>query len=488
MHHRGIYADSLSLLTDLYQLTMAYGYWKAGIAERQAVFCHSFRRQPFSGGYSIACGLGTVAEYLERFSFDTSDLDYLASLRGTDNEPLFESGFLEFLNRVHVQCQVQAVAEGTAVFPHEPVLRVQGPVWQAQVLETPILNIMNFQTLAATKTARVCEAASGDPVLEFGLRRAHGIDGALAASRAAYVGGAVGTSNVLAGKLFGIPVRGTHAHSWVMTFDTELEAFEVYADAMPNNCVFLVDTYDTLEGVRGAIAVGHKLRARGYALNGIRLDSGDLAYLSIEARRMLDEAGFTDTVIFASNDLDEEIIESLKKQGATIAAWGVGTKLVTGHPDGSLGGVYKITALQNEDGWQYRIKLSEQAVKISTPGILQTRRYRDKSGYIADCVYDELTPPKGGCTIVDPVDHTRRRRMAASLEYEDLLRPLFDENGAADGIHDLEQARERARLDLAQLHPSIKRITYPHQYPVGLESKLHNIKTDLILRARGEAS
>ena len=191
---------------------------------------------------------------------------------------------------------------------------------------------MNFQTLAATKTARVCEAASGDPVLEFGLRRAHGIDGALAASRAAYVGGAVGTSNVLAGKLFGIPVRGTHAHSWVMTFDTELEAFEVYADAMPNNCVFLVDTYDTLEGVRGAIAVGHKLRARGYALNGIRLDSGDLAYLSIEARRMLDEAGFTDTVIFASNDLDEEIIESLKKQGATIAAWGVGTKLVTGHP------------------------------------------------------------------------------------------------------------------------------------------------------------
>jgi nicotinate phosphoribosyltransferase len=486
--YRGLYADSLSLLTDLYQLTMAYGYWKAGIAERQAVFCHSFRRQPFAGGYSIACGLGTVAEYLERFRFEVSDLDYLSTLEGSNGGTLFEQEFLTFLADARVQCRVDAVPEGTVVFPHEPLLRVQGPVWQAQILETAILNIVNFQTLAATKAARVCEAANGEPVLEFGLRRAHGVDGALAASRASYVGGAFGTSNVLAGKLFGIPVRGTHAHSWVMTFDSELEAFEVYADAMPNNCVFLVDTYNTMGGVKNAILVGESLRERGYPLLGIRLDSGDLAYLSIEARRMLDEAGFSETVIFASNDLDEEIIESLKKQGATIAAWGVGTKLVTGHPDGSLGGVYKITALDNDGTWQYRIKLSEQVVKISTPGILQLRRYKDRGGYIADCVYDELTPPTGACTIVDPVDHTRRRRMAATLEYEDLLQPLFDEHGIAAGVTDLERARARARSDLGALHPSIKRITYPHLYPVGLESKLHNIKTDLILRARGEAS
>lgn len=486
---RRLYADSLSLLTDLYQLTMAYGYWKSGMAERQAVFCHSFRTQPFSGGYSVACGLGTVAEYLEQYKFETSDLDYLAELNGGDGTRLFEHEFLEFLARSQLQVSVDAVAEGTVVFPHEPLIRVQGPIWQAQVLETPILNIVNFQTLVATKAARICESANGEPVLEFGLRRAPGIDGALAASRAAYVGGVAGTSNVLAGKLYGIPVRGTHAHSWVMSFANEREAFEAYADALPNNCVFLVDTYNTLSGVMHAIEVGRKLRERGFPLYGIRLDSGDLAYLSIEARRILDEHGFNDTVVFASNDLDEDIIESLKKQGATIAAWGVGTKLVTGHPDGSLGGVYKITALQDDNGWKYRIKLSEQAVKISTPGLLQTRRYRRNGIMVADCVYDVLNEPDAACIIVDPIDHTRRRQMSSELEYEDLLRPLFTESGgSASGVHDLEAARQQVRSDLQSLHPSIKRLTYPHEYPVGLDSHLHNIKTDLILEMRGESA
>ncbi|MEM7408061.1 MAG: nicotinate phosphoribosyltransferase [Pseudomonadota bacterium] len=485
--HRALYADSLSLLTDLYQLTMAYGYWKSGMAERQAVFSHSFRTQPFAGGYTVACGLSTVAEYLERYSLDRSDLDYLAGLTGADGRALFDEPFLRFLEDSEIRCQVDAVAEGTVVFPHEPVLRVQGPIWQAQVLETPILNIINFQTLAATKAARICEAANGEPVLEFGLRRAHGVDGALAASRAAYVGGAMGTSNVLAGKLFDIPVRGTHAHSWVMSFESETEAFSAYADALPNNCVFLVDTYNTLDGVRHAISVGHQLRERGFPLVGIRLDSGDLAYLSIEARRLLDEAGFTDTVIFASNDLDEEIIESLKKQGATIAAWGVGTKLVTGHPDGSLGGVYKITAIRDDRDWQYRIKLSEQAVKISTPGLLQVRRYYDGARMVADCVYDLLNAPEGNATIVDPIDHTRRRRLGAHLTSEDLLKPLFGEDGVAEGVNDLDAARAQVKYDLARLHPSIKRLTYPHEYPVGLERGLHDIKTALILKAREDS-
>jgi nicotinate phosphoribosyltransferase len=485
--HRGLYADSLSLLTDLYQLTMAYGYWKSGMAERQAVFCHSFRTQPFDGGYSVACGLGTIAEYLDRYSFETSDLDYLAELAGNDGKRLFEHEFLEFLGRSQLQCRVDAVAEGSVIFPHEPILRVQGPIWQAQVLETPILNIVNFQTLVATKAARICDASNGEPVLEFGLRRAPSVDGALAASRAAYVGGVAGTSNVLAGKLFNIPVRGTHAHSWVMSFASEQEAFETYADALPNNCVFLVDTYNTLNGVMNAIAVGRKLRERGFPLVGIRLDSGDLAYLSIEARKLLDEHGFSDAVIFASNDLDEEIIESLKKQGAMIAAWGVGTKLVTGHPDASLGGVYKITALEDSGGWKYRIKLSEQAVKISTPGLLQIRRFRDNDRLVADCVYDILNVPTDGYTIVDPIDHTRRRKIPDKLEFEDLLHPLFDENGCRSGITDLEAARARVNRDLSSLHPTIKRLTYPHEYPVGLERGLHNIKTELILQMRGDA-
>ena len=279
-----VHAGSLALLTDLYQLTMAYGYWKAGIADREACFSLSFRRHPYDGGYSIACGFGTLAEYIDRFRFDASDLDYLSGLKGHDSEALFEEGFLRFLEQSRICCNIDAVLEGSVVFPHEPLLRVRGPIWQAQILETPILNIINFQTLIATKAARVCEAADGDPVLEFGLRRAHGVDGALAASRAAYIGGCSGTSNVLAGKLFNVPVRGTHAHSWVMSFDTELEAFKTYAAAMPNNCVFLVDTYDSIQGVRNAIEVGNWLKSVGHQMLGIRLDSGHFHPGNPEAR------------------------------------------------------------------------------------------------------------------------------------------------------------------------------------------------------------
>ncbi len=304
---------------------------------------------------------------------------------------------------MQLKIDIDAMPEGTVAFPHEPLLRVRGPIIECQILETALLNILNFQTLIATKASRVVHAAQGDQVLEFGLRRAQGIDGALAASRAAYIGGCHATSNVLAGKLFGIPVRGTHAHSWVMSFENELEAFAAYAQAMPNNCVFLVDTYDTLEGVRNAIRIGNVLRDSGHRMVGIRLDSGDLAQLSVDARKLLDEAGFTDASIVASNDLDEKLIESLKHQGAKISIWGVGTKLVTAYDQPALGGVYKLGAIQDSDGrWVPKIKLSEQLIKTSTPGILQVRRYFHQGCMAADRIWNELeepTPEAGSSTL-----------------------------------------------------------------------------------------
>ena len=288
-------ARSSALLTDLYQLTMAGAYWKLGRAEDEAVFHLSFRRHPFGGEYTIAAGLSAAIDYLEGLQFEPDDLEYLSTLTGNDEKPLFDREFLSALADFRFCCDVDAIPEGTVVFPHEPLLRVRGPLLQGQLVETALLNSINFQTLIATKAARVCEAAAGDTVIEFGLRRAQGVDGGLSASRAAFIGGCAGTSNVLAGKLYGIPVLGTHAHSWVMCFDDELEAFEAYAAAMPNNCVFLVDTYDTLRGVERAIDVGRRLRRQGQSLVGVRLDSGDLASLSRQAREKLDAAGFEET-------------------------------------------------------------------------------------------------------------------------------------------------------------------------------------------------
>jgi nicotinate phosphoribosyltransferase len=354
-------------------------------------------------------------------------------------------------------------------------------------VETALLNMLNFQTLIATKAARVCESARGDDVLEFGLRRAQGVDGALSASRASYVGGCVATSNVLAGKMFGIPVRGTHAHSWVMSFDSELESFERYADALPNNCVFLVDTYDTLQGVRHAIEIGRRLRLRGSEMIGIRLDSGDLAYLSIEARKLLDEAGFPHAKILASNDLDEYLIADLKQQGATIAVWGVGTRLVTAYDQPALGGVYKLSALRDVDRkWVHKIKLSEQSVKVSIPGILQVRRFKDPSGnFVADAIYDTLTGIGDGCTIVDPADITRRRVITASTAADDLLVPVFRDGRLVYEQPPLPQVRQRARDQLAALDPTIRRHTNPHRYPAGLEERLYDLRNDMIFAARG---
>jgi nicotinate phosphoribosyltransferase len=484
-----LYRPSLALLTDLYQLTMAYGYWKAGMLEREAVFCLTFRCNPFGGGFTVAAGLATAVEYVENLRFTPSDTAYLASLSGNDGKPLFAAEFLDFLGRMSLRCDIDAVPEGTIVFPHEPLLRVRGPLLEAQLLETPLLCILNFQTLVATKAARVVIAARGDPVLEFGLRRAQGIDGSLGASRAAYIGGCSATSNVLAGRLYGIPVKGTHAHSWVMCFDDELQAFRTFAETQPNNCTLLVDTYDTLEGVRRAVAVGKELRARGHELSGIRLDSGDLAALSIEARRILDEAGFPKAAILASNDLDEHLIESLKEQGAKIDVWGVGTRLITGYDDPALGGVYKLAAVRAAGGpWQYRVKVSEQTIKVSTPGILQVRRYRGNGGAgraIADAIFDEEHGIDGPATIVDPVDVTRRKTIPGDAASEDLLLGVFRGGRRVYDPPPLEEIRRRLRSQLALFPRGMQRFVNPHLYFVGLESGLHDRRVRLILRERG---
>ena len=480
-----LYRPSLALLTDLYEITMAAAAWKSGIAGEEAVFTLSFRKNPFEGGFTIAAGLDPVIEHVLGYRFDDSDLAYLESQRDSRGKPLFEPGFLDVLRRLELAIDVDAVPEGTAVFPWEPVLRVKGPVIPCMLLETPLLTLLNFQMLIATKAARVCLAARGDPVLEFGLRRAQGFDGGLSASRAAYVGGCAATSNVLAGKLFGIPVKGTHAHSWVMLFDDEREAFRAYAEAMPGNCVLLVDTYGTLEGVKHAIETGRWLRERGAELAGIRLDSGDLAWLSQQARQLLDAAGLERTAILGSNELDEHIIDSLKEQGARIAVWGVGTRLVTGNGEPALGGVYKLTAVRRPGGpWLHRVKLSEVAAKTSVPGMLQIRRFRTETGNLADCIYDELTGLPVRSVIVDPLDHTRRREIPTDTPGEDLLVPIFRGGKLVYERPPLSASRQRTAEELGKLHGGVKRFVNPHQYPVGLEKSLFDLRTRLILQTR----
>jgi len=479
-----IYRTSLGLLTDLYQLTMAAGYCKTGLAQREAVFHLFFRQNPYGGGYAVASGLASAIDYLRKWSFDADDLAYLADQCGSDGAPLFESSFLDYLAGLKFECDVYAMPEGTPVFAGEPMLRVRGPLIQCQLIETALLTMLNFETLIATKAARVVQAAGDDPVLEFGLRRAQGIDGGITASRAAFIGGCAATSNVLAGRLFGIPIRGTHAHSWIMAFDDELEAMQAYADALPNNCVFLVDTYDTLEGVRKAAQVGLRLREQGHEMIGIRLDSGDLTELSIAARRILDEAGLPDAMIVASNDLDEHLIAKLKGQGATIGVWGVGTRLATAYDQPALGGVYKLTAIRSTDGtWQDRVKLSDDPIKMTTPGILQVRRYQEQGRGVGDCLYDERTPPDETGSMIEPADGTVHP-IPVTAEGTDLLVPIFRHGESVYDPPSAEQARRQAQQQLALLPGGVRHLTAPDRYPVQFEASLYRKKLDMIDRAQ----
>lgn len=478
-----LYKHSLALLTDLYEITMAYAYWKSQMLEDEGVFHLFFRRLPFQGGFAIASGLESVIDYVSHWHFSTSDLDFLASLKGDNEEPLFEEAFLKYLQNFKFCCEIDAIQEGEVIFPYEPLIRVQGPIIQAQLLETPLLTLTNFATLIATKAARICLAAGNDPVLEFGLRRAQGIDGAMTATRSSYIGGCAATSNTLAGKLFNIPVKGTHAHSWVMAFGSEVEAFKAYAKAMPNNCVFLVDTYDSMDGVKHAIEAAKWLKAQGKLFLGIRLDSGDLHYLSLKSRELLDEAGLTEAKIYASNELNEHLIADLKQQGAQVAVWGVGTHLVTGYSQPALDGVYKLSALRKskKDPWIPKLKVSERLTKISDPGILQVRRYTSADGkYMADAIYDLSLGKPDIRRIIDPVDPTRTRVFSPNMQCRDLLVPIFREGQCVYQKPDLASIRQLCKQELSRFDRSIKRFYNPHIYPVGLEENLYELKMQLI--------
>jgi nicotinate phosphoribosyltransferase len=461
------YNENLSLLTDLYQLTMANAYWATGTHQQEAVFHLNYRTEPFGGNYTIACGLDLAINFLQNLQFSDEDIKYLAQLKGAKDRPLFDEEFLEFLREADFTWDIDAVPEGTLVFADEPLLRVKAPLWQAQILETPLLNCINFSTLIATKASRVVQAAQGGTVLEFGLRRAQGFDGGISEARAAYIGGCHATSNVLAGKLFGIPVKGTHAHSWVMSFETEMESFQKYAEAMPHNSIFLVDTYDTIEGVRKAIRVGEWLRERGHAMNGIRLDSGDLAQLSIEARKMLDEAGFEDTSIVASGNLDEYKIKDLLDRDAKIDIWGVGTHLATAYDEPALDGIYKLAAIHRQDDWNYQVKLSDTEAKISNPGIQQVRRMMKDGQPEGDVIYDERISNR---------DDFRMKNCRFNFEDgHDLLQPIF-KNGERVYTSPTAQAMREHTFEQLALFANVDWT----DYPIGLESNLHHEKKDII--------
>lgn len=468
---------------------MAQGYWSKNITQKESVFHLFFRRMPFQGGFVVAAGLQMVIEWLCEFRASDEDINYLASLKSLKGSPLFEESFLKYLSTLVFTGHLDAVPEGTVVFPQQPLIRVEAPLIQGQLFETAFLNLLNFSTLIATKAARMCLAAQGEPILEFGLRRAQGIDGGLSASRAAYIGGCSATSNLLAGKLLGIPVKGTHAHSWVMAFDQEIEAFEAYAEAMPDNVLFLVDTYNSLKGVEHAIKVAKTLREKGHRFLGIRLDSGDLAQLSIQSRKMLDEAGFQDAVIVASNELDEILISELKRQGAKINVWGIGTNLVTGGTQPALDGVYKLSALRDPGGkWENKIKLSEQLLKVTNPGILQVRRYKHNGENVADLMYDIKEPLQEPCVIIDSFDPTRQTQVNPAWSAQDLLVPIFRNGKCIYESPSLPEIRQATIQNLSEFPVGIKRFYNPHVYAIGLESSLYYKKQDLIKKIRRQVS
>ncbi len=477
-----------ALLTDLYQITMAQGYWDAGKTDEEASFTMYFRDYPFKGGYAVACGMAQLADMVESFRFGEDDIAYLAGLEAPGGGALFEPAFLDYLADLRLTVDIDAVPEGTVVFPHEPIVRVNGPIMQCQLLETALLNMVNFQTLIATKAARVCRAAKGRPVAEFGLRRAQGLGGVWA-SRAAVVGGCASVANVLAGKLFDVPVSGTHAHSWVMSFDDELTAFREYARIFPKNCVLLVDTYDVEQGVKNAITVGLEMRGRGERLAGIRIDSGDLSWLSKMARRLLDEAGLEDCGIVLSNDLDEYTIQSMLDEGASVTSFGVGTKLASAYDQPTLGGVYKLSAVRPgpDAPWEARLKISESAAKLTTPGVLDVRRYYHADGTVAgDMVFDVNFEPDGREIIVDPMDDLRQKKLAG-LRYETLLAPLARGGKVvlAPQFRNAMAAQERARAGLDTLDETQLRMLNPHTYPVGLEAGLSDRRRALVAALRG---
>lgn len=473
---------NLTMLTDLYQLTMINGYFKNGTHEESAVFDMFFRKNGCRGGYTIIAGIEEVVEYIKNLEFKDEDIDYLRSLN------LFDEEFLSFLKKFKFTGDIYSVENGTVMFPREPILVVHAPLYQAQLIETAMLSIVNFMSLIATKASRVCNAAKGDMVLEFGLRRAQGPGAGLYGSKAAIIGGCEGTSNVLAGQMFDVMISGTHAHSWVQRFDTELEAFRAYAKIYPDNCLLLIDTYNVLEsGIKNAITVFDELREQGHEPVGVRLDSGDLAYLSKEVRKILDEAGYPNAKITASNDLDEYTITSLKQEGAEIDAWGVGTKLITSYDYPSLGGVYKLAAMSDLEGRLIpKIKLSENPEKINNPGFKKVVRIYNMCGKAqADLIMlmDEEIDTSKPLEIFDPI-YTWKRKTIENYTIRELLTPLFVEGKCVREKKTVENVREYTKSELNSIWDQYKRIKNPHIYKVDLSQKLWDLKNDMVASRR----
>ena len=469
---------NLALLTDLYQLTMLAGYHACGKTKQQSCFELFFRKLPFNGGFGVAAGLETALDYLTSLRFGDEEISYLRGLG------LFREDFLEWLACFTFSGDVDALAEGEFVFAGEPLLRVRGNLPEAQLVESALLNILNFQTLIATKSARITIASRRAPILEFGLRRAQGVDGALSASRAAYIGGCQATSNTLAGQAFGIPVSGTHAHSWIMSFESELEAFRAYAGLYPESCNLLVDTYDTLEsGVPNAITVGLELQAKGHQLKGLRLDSGDLAHLSKRAREMLDEAGLTFTKIVASNDLDENLIADLLDQGARIDIWGVGTNLVTSQDQPALGGVYKLVAAQGRSTeMEPRIKISSNPEKITVPGIKQLLRGFDAEAMmVGDCLaLESENAPQGELVTFHP-HYAGTQSSVKAQRWESMLKPVIRGGRECPGVRPkLAEIRSRFLANLESLPVECQRRINPQVYWVGLSKELFDLRSRLL--------
>ena len=469
---------NLTMMTDLYQLTMMNGYLHHGMQNSRACFDLFYRRQGEMTAYTLAAGLEQAIEYIRDLHFSDEDVDYLRSVGCFDEE------FLAYLRDLRFTGDIWAVPEGTVVFPMEPILRVTAPIIEAQLVETTLLNIIGHQTLIATKAARVVHAAGDGAVLEFGLRRAQGPDAGIYGARAAMIGGCRSTSNVLTGELFGAPVSGTHAHSWVMSFPDELTAFRAYAEVFPANCLLLVDTYDTLgSGVPNAITVFRELRAKGYEPVGIRLDSGDLAFLSRQARKMLDEAGFPNAKIAASSDLDEEVIWDLKAQGAAIDVWGVGTRLITSKDNPALGGVYKLCAHEENGEFIPRIKISENPAKVTNPGIKQVFRFYDnESGKaLADLIAlaDEDFSSGEPLTIFHP-EHTWKRTTLENYHARPLLVPIFEGGRQVYDSPKLADIAKYAQSELDTLWEEYKRLNNPQRYKVDLSQKLYDLKTGLL--------
>ncbi len=473
---------NLSLMTDLYELTMMQGYFK-NHSDETVVFDMFYRRNPCDGGYAIAAGLEQVIDYIKNLRFSKEDIDYLAGLQ------MFDADFLDYLSTFHFSGDIYAVPEGTVVFPREPLVKVIAPIMEAQLVETTILTIINHQSLIATKASRVVYAAQGDGIMEFGLRRAQGPDAGIYGARAAMIGGCIGTSNVLAGQLFDVPVKGTHAHSWIMSFPSEYLAFKAYADLYPDACCLLVDTYDTLKsGVPNAIRVFREMKDAGAGLKnyGIRLDSGDLAYLSKKARKMLDDAGFPDAYIAASSDLDEYLIDSLKTQGAKITSWGVGTNLITSKDCPSFGGVYKLAAVQGPDGtFLPKIKLSDNTAKVTNPGNKTIYRIYEKEAHkikadlisLADETFDESKD----LVIFDPIETWKHTKLkGGSYTLRELLVPVFCKGACVYTSPSVMEIRDICEKELNSLWDETRRLVNPQEVYVDLSDRLYDVKKQLL--------